>query len=618
MSGLGNSASWSLARGSIFLLLIVSVVVLVRQRPPVSPAAFGVTAQRKASAETTSVAIQIDGAIQHQVMEGFGASLNSEVIGNTDVLTASQRARALDAAYNQVRIRTGQAPTVLEAPVGGPEAYDRRTNDDGDPFSLKWDGFNKFWGDTFKQKVVDLTPPQANANIYPDVHINIRWASPWLKTIRSSDYNRFLDECAEQVLAGLTYWKNTYGQEPQFAMLFNEPTTGNGELDGGSDQQIIDIIKRAGVRLRSAGFNTVKFVGPSQETEQTSLSTARAMLADPDARQYIGAISYHPYPYGSTYSYVPNILRSSGSGNPDHEKVALRNQLRDLGNQYGLPVWMNEVSNGVYGGPPPGFQSFDFVRGRAIHIHDELTYADAAAYYGMQTLGSTTSERMHGLPPVLYSDGIVQTRQENDTVTITEMGYAIGHYARWITRGAIRIDSLSDDPLVQVTAFRDPVQKRVVLVVINNDSAGKNLNVALNGLAVTGTLSGEQSTTGSYWQPLSGLSPASSTNFTVTVPALSVTTFSGDVGVVGVVAPKITSASVSGKKLFVSGESFDNGAVVLLNGEKQKTRNDEQNPAGLLIAKKAGKKIAHGQTVSLQVRNVDGTLSDEFPFTRSG
>ena len=78
---------------------------------------------------------------------------------------------------------------------------------------------------------------------------------------------------------------------------------------------------------------------------------------------------------------------------------------------------------------------------------------------------------------------------------------------------------------------------------------------------------------------------------------------------------RITSASVSGKKLFLSGENFLVGAVILLNGEEEKTKNDDQNPSTMLIGKKAGKKIKPGDRV--QVRNPDGTLSEEFIFTGS-
>ncbi|HSE98158.1 MAG TPA: alpha/beta hydrolase, partial [Blastocatellia bacterium] len=77
---------------------------------------------------------------------------------------------------------------------------------------------------------------------------------------------------------------------------------------------------------------------------------------------------------------------------------------------------------------------------------------------------------------------------------------------------------------------------------------------------------------------------------------------------------RITGASVSGKKLIVTGESFKRGAVILLNGQPQKTKNDEQTPQTRLIAKKAGKKITAGQTVMLQIENPDGSRSEQFPF----
>jgi photosystem II stability/assembly factor-like uncharacterized protein len=78
---------------------------------------------------------------------------------------------------------------------------------------------------------------------------------------------------------------------------------------------------------------------------------------------------------------------------------------------------------------------------------------------------------------------------------------------------------------------------------------------------------------------------------------------------------RINNATVSGKRLFVFGENFDPGAVILLNGVEQNTKNDPQNPNTALIGKKAGKKVKPGD--KLQVRNANGTLSQEFIFTGS-
>ena len=81
--------------------------------------------------------------------------------------------------------------------------------------------------------------------------------------------------------------------------------------------------------------------------------------------------------------------------------------------------------------------------------------------------------------------------------------------------------------------------------------------------------------------------------------------------------PTIDNAEVNGKKLIVSGSKFDIGAAMLIDGKKQKkTVNDEVNPSTMLIAQKAGKTLERGVPVMLQVRNLDGTLSEAFVFTR--
>src|SRR3989338_3365615 len=134
---------------------------------------------------------------------------------------------------------------------------------------------------------------------------------------------------------------------------------------------------------------------------------------------------------------------------------------------------MTEVSHGEV---DP--RSFDNLLGRAIHIHDELVYANASAYFGMNNIWDTISHKEHfGNRNLFSEEGTIVLIDNDDTQTvyITGMGYAIGHYARWIKKGAVRIEAESSDPLVQVTAFRDDSQKRMVLVVINNASTEREL-----------------------------------------------------------------------------------------------------------------------------------------------
>lgn len=85
---------------------------------------------------------------------------------------------------------------------------------------------------------------------------------------------------------------------------------------------------------------------------------------------------------------------------------------------------------------------------------------------------------------------------------------------------------------------------------------------------------------------------------------------------IGTTLPRITAAMLVGRRLFVEGRDFSPGAVILVNGDRQKTKNDVENPNARLIAKKAGKWIPAGVPVVLQVRNADGVVSLEFGFVR--
>ena len=80
--------------------------------------------------------------------------------------------------------------------------------------------------------------------------------------------------------------------------------------------------------------------------------------------------------------------------------------------------------------------------------------------------------------------------------------------------------------------------------------------------------------------------------------------------------PRITEVSVSGKNLIVSGEGFDSGAVILVDGVEQNTRHDEVMSSTRLIGKKTVKRLTIGQAVEIRVRNSDGMLSNAVPFIR--
>jgi O-glycosyl hydrolase len=473
------------------------------------------------------VTVTVDASIQYQRLQGFGSAAASTLQhpGVPNALTDRLRAVAADKAFHQVGISMGSVGTLLESPGG----FERRRNDDGDPFTLNWKGFDAAGLNAARHYLVDLAGRLGFTNYYLGAEApNVRWGSPWLAEIRNRDYNRFLDEAAEQVLASVTYWKNTYGEEMNYYQFGNEEITGNHAL-GGPDgaygsvdatRQIVDLVKRSGERLRAAGFLKTRFIVANEETEEASYEVASAILADEQARKYVAVIGYHTYPYMSGYSSTPFILSTSGAGVPDAGRVRIRNRIRDLGRRYNVSVWQTENSNS---GDPLSYDNF---RARAIHIHDEFLYANASAYFCMYAMWDETSQRLHFGNNANFYKGegnAVLINNSTRKVDITGIGYAIGHYARWIKPGAVRVEATSSNPLVQVTAFKDDASGRLSLVLINNSTMPVKVTLNASGIKLGGSLTGEQSALAGYWASLPVMTTTSPGSFNIALPDASVT-----------------------------------------------------------------------------------------------
>lgn len=477
----------------------------------------GKNARHATAAEQTpapSVEVRIDAAARRQVMEGFGATTASLTYNNgrVDNVPPALRSRALRAVYGEVKLTTGNVLLGLFEPQ----------NDNDDPDRIDWSRFEVDGVRVISEKLVAPAAALGADGLFPSANIDHRYRA-WMSELRRTNYLRYLDECAEFVLAAVIQWREITGSEPRYYALFNEPLTGNNELRGGSLHEVIDLVKHVGARLRKEGFKRVKFVVPNEETIAANYRVARALLSDPEARQYVGAIGYHPYPYGSAYVDVGRILAASGAGKPDPAAVAERQRLSELAAQYDVAVWMSEVS---HANADP--RSMDHLRGRAIHIHDELKYANASAFFGMHAMWDSRSHAEHFAgrgDPGFFSeaDTIVLIENELDRVTITGMGYAIGHYARWMSPGAVRLDAASDDPLVLATAFYDSAKRAAAVVLINNATSTRMVHVDLNGLNFAEALRGEQSFGNVRWQPIAAIKPAAAGRFSVTLPPRSVT-----------------------------------------------------------------------------------------------
>lgn len=485
------------------------------QPPPPPPPFVG---------DTTGIAI--DHSAVRQAIDGFGGTTLPLVYGGVDYLGALRPA-AIRAAYGEVGLRRGLFSVgVVEAPALAADPYAARGNDNTDPQLLNPAGFHDGGMAALWQTV--LSPARSHGPVRPDLGALLDFRGPldWLIPIRESDYERYLDEVAEHVLRVVAQWQATYGEVPRLIHLFNEPTSGNVELRSASATEVVDVVRRVGTRLRTAGFTTVRFVVPNEETMERSRVVAQAILADPVAREFVGAIGFHQYPYGSAYASPRRILEASGRGTPDPGARVELEALAALAAQNGVPLWMTEVTEGP-GTTDYPFDAMEAVLARAIHVHDVFRYGRASAFFGMLTLWDQRSHADHfggrGIPFYSEASGFVLIDQNFGAVRVTSMGHAVGHYARWLGDGASWIASTSSRARVVVSAFRDPAHRRVVAVVVNMEPTTQLLRVRLDGATIGGTVGGEISYGAARWEGVT-IRRAADGLYEVVVPPSSVVT----------------------------------------------------------------------------------------------
>lgn len=490
---------------SVVLFSVYSAVAL--------PIASTLTPTPTVKKNDANVKIVVDAAVKHQVMEGFGATVLTSKRGlafqilnepNSDNISPELRAKTYK-AMGDVGLTMGNLQLTLLQLHQGKFDYSE--------IEFMW------------KSVVKPLEQYGFDNYSPAFTIDFRGMT-WLAPLRAANYNAYLDACANHVLKGVQRWTVISGKQPKTLMLFNEPLSGNTELRGGSIKEIVDIIKRTGSILRANNFSA-KFFVPNEASEEGSLNIAQAVLSDKDARQFVAAIGYHPYPYESVYVDGARVLATSGAGNPVADRINIRTQLKNLGQQYNVPLWMTEVSNSTL-----QRDSIDQLRARAIHIHDELVYADSSAFFGMMAFYDRKTHAEHfagreNVPGGNFDDNenqVVAPDQRTNQAIITGVGYAIGHYARFVKRGAVRIEANSDDKLVQVTAFQNGA--KYSFVVLNNSTEAKKITLEIKNAALPQVILGETSFGNQRWTAVKNITDKTSRSFSIILEPNSVTSIS--------------------------------------------------------------------------------------------
>lgn len=246
------------------------------------------------------------------------------------------------------------------------------------------------------------------------------------------------------------------------------------------------VVRRLGPKMRAEGFETMLVI-PDDVTPDAAYERATAVLADPVARRYVGALAYHVY-----------------GGGPEGWA-----RMRTLAASYRLPVWMTEYSSTRY-------DNWETSLDWAVRMHTLLTVGGVSAIdYLWGFFGEWV--RTDTLLSMDFDGGTYRGFAPMPTYWIT------GQYSRYVRPGYVRVGTtITNADGVLVSAYRGP--KRVIVVATNPGSSSRVARIAVTGGTLRGVVRPVRSSATEQWRSLAPLTPRGGT-FTATLPPGSVTTF---------------------------------------------------------------------------------------------
>jgi len=423
-----------------------------------------------------AVVVTLDGTTSYQRMRGFGAGMrmfdDPRVTNTLD--PATKRAIAVPPAQDQQAILTslwdstgGIGLTRVRFMIG--DADTEPVNDNADPLTTDTSKFNFAWKNGDDQ--INLVPSLSllGARSY---YVSIPMLETWMTEATPQEY-------AEWLVMNLRHWRER-GSELLYISLKDRP----GLVAGGksvSGEFLRDVTKALGARINAEGLYA-KIVVPDDVNPTEALSRLQVILADPDARQYVGVVAYH-----------------AGDGEAE-------DRIKQLAAQYDIPVW-------VAGVDAPDWLDM------ATRLHEVITDGNASAvdytwgFFGDQESGSQ-------LVRLITRNGAYAGFERS------KQFYAFGQYARYIAVSSVRIAATSSDPEVKATAYVRDYDSRLTVVMTNLGKTSPRLvRVELGaGLRCRGVVTTVQTSDAVSMSAL-GSSGFKDARFVATVPPRSVTTF---------------------------------------------------------------------------------------------
>ena len=456
----------------------VTTVDRAEQLHEQAPVAFG----RGGSDLTT---ITVDPGTRYQSMDGFGASLTDSAASVLYRLDPAARERAMRSLFDP---RSGIGVSFLRQPVGSSDftATAEHYSYDDVPAGQTDFGLRHFSIDHDRAQILPLLRRARQLN--PELKImGTPWSPPaWMKTTGSligghlKDDPRIYDAYARYLVKYVQEYQKA-GVPIDFLTIQNEP---QNRHDGGYPgaavpvPQAAEVITALGPLLRKASPRTKILgydhnwsthpgdVGTTPPGEDPETDYPYRLLSSP-AGKWLAGTAYHCY-----------------SGDPSAQ-TALHEAYPDKG------IWFTECSgsHGPTDTPEQIFRGTLTWHARTLAIGTTRNWAKSVVNWNI-ALDSTGGPHLGGCDTCT---GLL-TLQADGTVTRDAEYFTIGHLAKFVRPGAVRVASTSFGTTgwngqIMDVAFRNP-DGSTALVVHNENDDPRSFAVAVGNRSFEYTLPG--------------------------------------------------------------------------------------------------------------------------------
>lgn len=430
--------------------------------------------------QNPQIVVDVDVRTMLQTMEGFGSSErvfdDPHVFNNFDPatgrsstkLTTAQQDEVLDRLYIDLRLNR-----VRPATEEGIELE----NDNNDPNVIDPIKFNFAWKRLDAHCDYIKRARQRGVTLY--------FLSPvsrerWQGAATPND----AAEYGEWLFAQVQRCRQS-GVEFPYLSVVNEPSYNRNPMSG---QFIRDVIKTLGPKLRGAGFTT-RFVITDDLNPTEAYATMTPILADPEARSYVGALAFHLYGYNE----------------------ATLGQMKQVSEQYNLPLWMTEyyLEEGMIDSP---FDYADQIMHTLISDYNVNALDYLWGFFGQWDRGGQLITLRHD-----DSDA-----QQYQGYRLNKIYYVVGQYSKFIQPGARRVQTRSSENTIKVTAYTNGGD--LTIVAINNTNNDRVAQFNLNGISGITALQPTRTSESENWAALPAIS-VSGSSLAAALPKRSITTF---------------------------------------------------------------------------------------------